>query len=235
MKTTDGGNNWITQMSGSEYQFEDVHFVNPDTGWVVGEDLSVQHYAVIFKTVDGGATWNIQTFGSDDSFSGVQFVNDNTGWVVGGNNNAAIILHTTNGGDNWIPEAANTTNLLSAVYFVDENKGWAVGFDGTIIHMDNTVPVGHEQSIPFGFSLKQNYPNPFNPTTTIQYSIPESGNVKLKVFNSIGEEVATLINDYNEAGIHKVKFDASDLSSGIYYYKIQSNNFSRVKKMILLR
>jgi photosystem II stability/assembly factor-like uncharacterized protein len=235
MKTTDGGNNWITQMSGNGYQFEDVHFVNPDTGWVVGEDLSVQHYAVIFKTVDGGINWDIQTFGSDDAFAEIQFVNDSTGWVVGGNNTAAIILYTSDGGTNWISQTPNTTNLLSAVSFVDENNGWAVGFDGTIIHTDNTVPVELDKSSPAGFSLKQNYPNPFNPSTTIEYSIPEGGNVRLVVYNSLGEEVAVMKNNFEESGSYKINFDASNLSSGIYYYQLNSGEFSSIKKMIILK
>ena len=88
---------------------------------------------------------------------------------------------------------------------------------------------------PDQFSLGQNYPNPFNPTTTIEYSIPESGNVKLQVYNSLGEEVATLVNNYKEAGNYKVNFNAGKLSGGIYYYRMSTGNYSSVKKMILLK
>ena len=88
---------------------------------------------------------------------------------------------------------------------------------------------------PMEFTLAQNYPNPFNPTTTIEYSIPESGTVKLVVYNSLGEEVATLVNDFKEAGNYKINFDAADLSSGIYYYRLASNSFNEIKKMILLK
>ena len=88
---------------------------------------------------------------------------------------------------------------------------------------------------PIRFSLEQNYPNPFNPSTTIEYSIPESGNVKLIIFNSLGEKVTTLVNNFEEAGIHKVNFDARDLASGIYLYKIDTGKYSSIKKMILLR
>ena len=88
---------------------------------------------------------------------------------------------------------------------------------------------------PIRFSLEQNYPNPFNPSTTIEYSIPESANVKLIIFNPLGEKVATLVNNYEEAGIHKVNFDARDFASGIYLYRIDTGKYSSVKKMILLR
>ena len=67
------------------------------------------------------------------------------------------------------------------------------------------------------FELFQNYPNPFNPTTIIQYSIPQSGNVKLTIYNSLGEEVETLVNSFEEAGTYNINFDAAQLSSGIYY------------------
>ncbi len=88
---------------------------------------------------------------------------------------------------------------------------------------------------PEEFSLSQNYPNPFNPSTTIEYTLPESGNVKLIVINSLGEEVATLVNKYQESGSYKFNFDARDLASGIYFYKITAGTFANTKKMILMK
>lgn len=85
------------------------------------------------------------------------------------------------------------------------------------------------------FYLSQNYPNPFNPATVITYSLPRSGYVSLKVYNSVGEEIATLVNNINEAGSHKIEFDASRLSSGVYYYSLESGNFSQTNKMILMK
>jgi len=85
------------------------------------------------------------------------------------------------------------------------------------------------------YELKQNYPNPFNPTTTIFYQIPQAGNVSLKVYNITGTEVASLVNGYKASGSYSVEFDASSLTSGVYFYKISVNNFSEIKKMVLLR
>ncbi|NCQ17957.1 MAG: T9SS type A sorting domain-containing protein [Ignavibacteria bacterium] len=85
------------------------------------------------------------------------------------------------------------------------------------------------------YDLKQNYPNPFNPTTTIFYQIPKAGNVVLKVYNITGTEVTSLVNGYKQSGSYSVEFDASSLSSGVYFYKISVNNFSEIKKMVLLR
>jgi hypothetical protein len=85
------------------------------------------------------------------------------------------------------------------------------------------------------YSLAQNYPNPFNPATVISFSLPMKGNVKLTVFDALGKEVAELLNKEMTMGIHKISFDAKNLSSGIYFYRLQSGNFVEMKKMILLR
>ncbi len=107
----------------------------------------------------------------------------------------------------------------------------------TLIDVDNgTVGVEEISSeIPNQYSLKQNYPNPFNPTTMINFSIPESGLVTLKVFNILGQEVAELVNDVQAAGSYKVSFDASGLTTGLYVYKIQANNYTAAKKMMLVK
>ena len=89
--------------------------------------------------------------------------------------------------------------------------------------------------IPNEYSIKQNYPNPFNPTTVIRYAIPEAGNVRLAIYNLLGEEVAQLVNEVKSAGFYEVNFNATNFSSGIYIYRIEANNFTETKKMVLLR
>lgn len=92
-----------------------------------------------------------------------------------------------------------------------------------------------ENTSPVGYFLNQNYPNPFNPSTEISFSLAKSSFVTLEVYNSLGQKVAALINDKMNPGSYKVKFNASNLSSGIYYYKIQAGEFHSVKKMLLLQ
>ena len=89
--------------------------------------------------------------------------------------------------------------------------------------------------IPTSFALHQNYPNPFNPTTTIQFDIPKLSDVSLKVFNIIGQEVAMLVNDRREPGSYSVRFDASELTSGIYFYKLVASDFVATKKLIIIK
>jgi hypothetical protein len=92
-----------------------------------------------------------------------------------------------------------------------------------------------EEKIPISFKLFQNYPNPFNPTTKIKYSIPSSENVKMKIFDVLGHEIINLVNDYKSAGTYEIEFDAKNLSSGIYFYRIISGKYLETKKMLLLR
>ena len=89
--------------------------------------------------------------------------------------------------------------------------------------------------VPGSYSLSQNYPNPFNPTTTIKFSIPKSSNVKIVVYDALGKEVITLMNSYLTQGNYQVNWNASTYSSGIYFYRIEANNFNMVKKMVLLK
>jgi len=100
-----------------------------------------------------------------------------------------------------------------------------------------SCPVGGVQTveIPNYYSLDQNYPNPFNPSTSIKYSVPETRLVTLKVFDVLGREVATLVNETKNPGFHTVNFDASNLASGIYFYRIDAGSFSSIKRMVLVK
>ena len=90
-------------------------------------------------------------------------------------------------------------------------------------------------NIPDIYSLNQNYPNPFNPSTKISFSLPKAGDVKLAVYDISGKEITTLDKNYRTAGTHLVEFNASDLSSGVYFYKLETANFTDVKKMIFVK
>ncbi|KAA0244619.1 MAG: T9SS C-terminal target domain-containing protein, partial [Chlorobiota bacterium] len=97
------------------------------------------------------------------------------------------------------------------------------------------ISVNNPTEVVDNYELSQNYPNPFNPTTTISYSIKTSGEVSLKVYDMLGTEVASLVNENQEAGNYSVTFNASNLPSGIYVYALTSGNFVDTKKLILLK
>lgn len=101
------------------------------------------------------------------------------------------------------------------------------------------IPVGISEDengvIPTTYALQQNYPNPFNPSTTIKFSIPKAGNVKLTVYDILGKEVSTLVNNFLNAGEYNFQFNASNLASGIYLYRLESTNFVKTNKMLLMK
>ncbi len=133
-----------------------------------------------------------------------------------------------------------TTTENSSYSFVDKNPAEGksyyrlrqIDFDGSS-KIYNSVEVDFETVNEY--SLSQNYPNPFNPSTEINYTLAKSGNVTLTIYNLLGSEVATLVNGFMEAGKHSVKFDANDITSGIYFYTIKADNFTSTRKMILMK
>ena len=89
--------------------------------------------------------------------------------------------------------------------------------------------------VPGSYTLFQNYPNPFNPTTNIRFALTKQSNVTLKIYDNLGKEIATLVNEVKSAGTYIVDFNASNYASGIYFYKLTTNEFSDVKKMVLIK
>ena len=124
-----------------------------------------------------------------------------------------------------------------------QSEGWVgIGLKGAVINgvlYGDTTTVGVNELLyhyqPEDFQLYQNYPNPFNPATTITYQLPKDGMVTLKVYDMLGTEVANLVNEKKIAGKYEVKFNASNLASGVYIYWFNINEYVSVKKMVLLR
>ncbi|MCJ7554755.1 MAG: T9SS type A sorting domain-containing protein [Ignavibacteriaceae bacterium] len=122
------------------------------------------------------------------------------------------------------------------VNYANDQSVWSEDPFMFIIEIDKVVGVEDEANLtPQNFMLNQNYPNPFNPSTKISYALRESGFVNLKVYDVLGNEVATLVNTTKQAGNHSVEFNAVDLPSGVYFYTLQVNGFSDSKKMLLLK
>jgi len=121
------------------------------------------------------------------------------------------------------------------IFVIKTRKPFVAG-DSIIFTTQGLVSVKRVNDIvPLGFSLSQNYPNPFNPVTTIQFSIPVENNVEVKVFDILGKEIATLVQERLRAGEYSVKFDGSKFSSGTYFMRLQSGENVELKKMILLK
>lgn len=164
----------------------------------------------------------------------IEMVNENTGWVIG---DQGQIAKTTNGGTNW--RAQYSGYPLWGIDFISSDTVWAVGMLGLILKTVNgggTVSVQNISSeVPSAYSLKQNYPNPFNPTTNIRYALPKNGMVKLVVFDALGREVETLVNESQQAGTYEAKFNGAALTSGVYFYKLSAGDFTDTKRMLIIK
>jgi hypothetical protein len=149
------------------------------------------------------------------------------------------IYLSTNYGLNWtlINQGLNSlTDIVSLSVFGDYLVAGTVGGGIWFRPLSDLVGISKEvNNIPQNYSLTQNYPNPFNPSTVISYSIPSASNVKLIIYNTLGQTIKTLESGYNPAGSHSINFNASDLPSGIYFYKLEAGKYSQIKKMILLK
>ena len=236
LKTSNAGLNWtLLTGTGTNWLFG-IYFTDLMTGWSGGIN------GAMLKTTDGGMNWITQISGTTNRIVYLSFPNANTGYAVG---YTGTIIKTTNGGDNWFTQTCPSPNNLWGVYFLNENTGWAVGWNGTIVHTTNGgVVTGIKQvstDIPSKFSLEQNYPNPFNAITKIQFNVPMDSrfrgndNVVLKVFDLLGREVATLLDEYMHPGTYEVRFDAGDLTSGVYFYRLQADNFTDTKRFIIIK
>jgi hypothetical protein len=135
-------------------------------------------------------------------------------------------------------------NQIGELYDVEikDKNIWVTGNYGLLLKSKDSIltSVEEKNTVPQNLILHQNYPNPFNPTTNIEYSIPsnvklETSNINLKIYDVLGREIKTLVNEIQKPGNYKIQFDGSNLSSGVYYYRIKYDSFVQTRKMLLLK
>lgn len=198
----------------------------------------------ISRTTNGGTTWTPINVGA--SFTGyctAKWIEGTSTCYIssdGVGSSGGAIKKSTNGGLTW---TTMTTGGITGVQHMEFYKigttvyGFAVTSLGTVLKLVENVtsiePVNN--IVPAEYSLKQNYPNPFNPSTTIEFSLPVSGNVSLKVYDALGKEVASILNDFRPAGNYSEQFIGTELTSGVYYYQLISGNFKETKKFMLVK
>jgi len=228
-KTFDGGISWFSLPTGVTEQLRSICFTDTSNGWAAGEG------GRILNTTNGGSSWTIQTSGTEHDFNSVRFANTSTGWVTG---NDGAILITTNGGANWTPEASNVSTELFSMFFIDSNTGWVVGEDGVILKTMTGGVIGIRPTgnvVPTGFRLYNNYPNPFNPSTKIKFDISKTSDAKIVIYDILGKEIETIVNESLKPGNYEVEWNASNFSSGVYFYKLVAGSFTDVQKMVLVK
>ena len=145
--------------------------------------------------------------------------------------NGTVVAFNDLTSDNpFILTAPGTGNYRVNAGFKNPSKKW----DSVMVNISLT-DIGENPTNPTVFKLYANYPNPFNPSTTLRYSIPEASFTSIKIYDALGNEVSSLVNETKSPGTYEVEFNATDLSSGIYYYTLQAGSFIQTRKMVLLR
>lgn len=169
------------------------------------------------------------------------------GSSVGASNDFASLKYNSAGVVQWEQRYNGTANLIdipnsiavdksSNVYIAGVTYVAANSSDFIILKYTQQVGINTiSNEVPSGFSLKQNYPNPFNPVTNIKFDMQKGDFVSVKIFNALGKEIETLVNEYKPAGMYEITFDAGRFESGIYFYKMETKDFSETKKMILVK
>jgi photosystem II stability/assembly factor-like uncharacterized protein len=250
--STDSGDSWTLQNSNTNNTLNDIFFINNNIGWAVGQNGTILH------TNNGGTPVELISFIAEAFESKVELI-----WSTAtetNNSGFEILRFDQNDNDGWnkigfVPGHGTTTETQH-YSFIDNDvkpgkyqyKLKQIDYDGTFEYsqiVEVEIPLVNE------FSLSQNYPNPFNPTTKIKYQIPLSppllkgeseagGFVTLKVYDLLGREVATLVNEEKPAGEYEIEFtvgqDSSpDIASGIYFYQLKAGEYFETRKMILLK
>jgi photosystem II stability/assembly factor-like uncharacterized protein len=231
-RTTNGGATWGYSDLPFEQWTPGVWFVDANVGIVV----AINDEAA--RTTDGGVTWKYIDFpvGPSEVANGVSGFGDNI-FVTLGNK----IYRSTDKGLTWrLSYAAAAGELFGALDMMvsgNQVRGWAAGTPGVLVMFSEilTSATSDGAAIPSSCRLDQNYPNPFNPSTTIRYGLPERAHVNLAVLNALGQQVAVLQNDEQEAGYHDVTFNGNGLSSGVYFYRIRTGDFVQTRRLLLLK
>jgi hypothetical protein len=202
-----------------------------------GHIFAGTYYGGVFRSTDNGNHWSPINTGLTNLFINALAINS-AGHIFAGTFFGGGVFRSTDNGDTWRQINTGLTNrsVGSLVINLDGHIFAGTAGDGVFRSVEPTTSVEeHPARIPSSFALEQNYPNPFNPSTTIEYALPKSAHVELKVYDVLGNEVQTLVNGKQPAGRHRVQFDGKGLPGGVYFYRIQAGEFVQTKKLTLLK
>ncbi len=253
---TDDANFWVITNNGTEWVSEKMNnglpyrwitriVVDPKNGNIVYATFSGLKWKDpqphVFRSTNMGNDWTdissnlpdapVNAFAVDKFNSNVLYLGNDVGAYI-----------SRNSGDSWeaLGDGLPIVPVGDMKIHPDPDENFLVigtyGRSMYKIDLNEVTSIENRNSqIPINLVLHQNYPNPFNPVTVISYQLPVAGKVKLSVFDILGKEIAVLVDEAMPVGVHKIEFNAAALSSGVYFYKLETKNFSKTKKMILMK
>jgi photosystem II stability/assembly factor-like uncharacterized protein len=238
--TVDNSATWLTQQVNITGNYTSA--IAFHTNKLYGLAATSTSLPIIGRTTDGGTTWSQINIGS--GVTGQCYLNwvplTPVVYILGANGG---IKRSTDNGLTWVTTPVpNGVTSLTFFDFTQVNNvvyGYAVSSTGTVIKLVDTVQIltgmNTNTEAPSAYKLDQNYPNPFNPSTNIGYSVPKSSHVNISVYDALGRKVETLIDEKKDAGNYEAQWNASKYSSGLYFYKMQTEGYTETKKMILTK
>jgi len=244
---TSNGTSWTyATATGSQGTFMSGVTFKEDklNGFASGNTLSATS-GTLGQTVNGGTSWSSQPVGAGvGGYCNLKWVHGtNIVYLAGATGASGVVKRSTDGGSTWTQmTTGGITGITHMEYFKEANNVihlYCVAGDGSVIrYRDSSLVTGidpNNTNVPSSFVLQQNYPNPFNPSTLIKYSVPKASNVSVKIYNSLGMEVKTVIDNFHTIGNYSEIVDMDGFASGVYFYTMQSDNFKETKRMILVK
>ena len=232
-QTTNSGMNWIAKGVGSDEVF-DLFILDSLNAITLSGDPEGFYPVSRVTSSNAGKTWNYDTL----SFFGISFAIDfrtyNEGWSASG---YKFIL-TTDRGATWREFETPESSTIYDLQFTDPRNGYAVGLNGVVLKFNPTLAeIKTEPEFKNDFFLFQNYPNPFNPSTSIKFSLEKTDFVTLTIYDYLGNEITTLINEEKARGSYEIQFDPKlfQLASGIYFYRLKTGINAQTRKMVYLK
>lgn len=228
-RSMDGGYNWWPSSTGLTSQLVYSLAAN-SSGGVFAATMQGVH-----RSSDNGVTWTSSNNGLTTSRILSIAINSDNKILVG--SDSGVFL-STNNGDSWVQTSQGLTRKIVPSVLCNANgHAFAATYGGGVFRTLQPITFAGKpiDDSPRSFSLAQNYPNPFNPSTTIEFSLPRSTHATVKIYDLLGREVATLVNDQLTAGTHKMEWNVGGFASGVYFYRLQAGEFVETKKLLLLR
>jgi hypothetical protein len=225
-RSTDDGAQWTTQSTG--LMMSSALFIRALA--ISGSILLAGTRGGIYVSTGPTGTWTVANVGLIDTSVEALYVSGST--IYAGTSGG--VYQSTDNGGNWSVMNTGYTNEVRCLIKKD-NYLYAGTFGDGVYRYPVTASAVSDVHVPSSFAIEQNYPNPFNPLTQIEFSIPQSSHVTLKVYDVLGKEIATLVNSEKEIGTYTTTWNAQNCPSGVYFYRLTAGSYTLTKKLLLMR